>query len=905
VHLFYLWQTTSVYYNVSYTNLFPQNSSVIGQVMYVPSNETINSSQPYTVYIMDEEPSCEQKLACIDETSAAILIENRTRTYTFSNQSLLDFPLAKVSHDDDNLTTVVNEIATGQPYTVESITENTILVFSNMSENASILPREPWVGILKLGTPSEVGGSYAKFLRIIAQQIRCRIHKYGQGIILSDFNNDTYFMTHSVHEWGWFRKSFKDRHWVPLFSVNNSIGQFLWDNHQTATVSGFIDQEYRQQTTQNPGVISHNVVAYRNTTNSPNNAIAVLSNRMDGWWAETPGDSGVGGAILLGIAKYFHDNNITPKYNLTFLFTTGEEYGMRGAQHFVDSHPKNHYNFLHFIGFDQLGFNYTESQKNLTLGINVLNADTQKIIDQIENITSYTVRSGGYNFETTHVKESGAEDYVWKNICNTIAFAKDTEGIWDGYHRSGMNYAMGDSLSNIDRRDVNATFELAWNITKYFTVNPNCWFNNTPTYHLWDSNHDTINDSVNVSFSVKTKLPHDRIWVKATLVSKKYPRVYRFTNHTNYIITPAGIQDTLTVTLPREAPQDQYYLKVYLYNSTGEIDRKCHPLAEFDYLLGSKYANEVYEQGPFWMHPANHPPLTPEKPSGDDEVMVGIPHFYTTSTTDPEGDPIWYRWKYETSLGELLTCWRGPYNSGEEDSKLLSWISPGIYNVSVRAKYRWNPNVMSNWSLALPVTVSPWFGDPVEWNNDLLDDLSHTVLAVGQQTSSNGFAQGVHLKSTTRESLNWTWEYGDGNVSYGETASHSYSQIGNYTVILRIRNSQGYYYNCSKNVTVLLLNAGFTTGGDIQGGKTALFNDASAGVYQMENWTWDFGDGTISYQRNTSHVYTTDGVYNVTLTVRDIENNTHSVLRQVIVETVPPQFIHIGAEPKVIGSGST
>jgi hypothetical protein len=262
VRLFYLRQTTSIYYNVSYTHLFPQNSSLIGQAMYVPSNETINSSQPFTVYIMDEEPFCEQKLACIDETSAAILIENKTRTYTFSNQSHLDFPLAKVSHDDDNLTTVLNEITAGQPYTVESITENTILVFSNMSENASILPGEPWVGILKLGKPSEVGGSYAKFLQLIAWQLICRRSEYGQGIILSDFNNDTYFMTHSVHEWGWFRDSFKDRHWVPLFSVNNSIGRFLWDNHQTATVSGFIDQEYRQQTTQNPGVISHNVIAF-------------------------------------------------------------------------------------------------------------------------------------------------------------------------------------------------------------------------------------------------------------------------------------------------------------------------------------------------------------------------------------------------------------------------------------------------------------------------------------------------------------------------------------------------------------------------------------------------------------------------------------------------------------------
>ena len=39
---------------------------------------------------------------------------------------------------------------------------------------------------------------------------------------------------------------------------------------------------------------------------------------------------------------------------------------MRGAQHFVDTHPNGtgagKYNYIHWIGFDQLGFNLTDDQ---------------------------------------------------------------------------------------------------------------------------------------------------------------------------------------------------------------------------------------------------------------------------------------------------------------------------------------------------------------------------------------------------------------------------------------------------------------------------------------------------------------------------------------------------------------
>jgi len=48
-------------------------------------------------------------------------------------------------------------------------------------------------------------------------------------------------------------------------------------------------------------------------------------------------------------------------------------------------------------------------------------------------------------------------------------------------------------------------------------------------------------------------------------------------------------------------------------------------------------------------------------------------------------------------------------------------------------------------------------------------------------------------------------------------------------------------------------------------GENVSFTDHSAGA--ITNWTWDFGDGTKSYEQNSVHVYENPGNYTVVLTV--------------------------------------
>ncbi len=59
----------------------------------------------------------------------------------------------------------------------------------------------------------------------------------------------------------------------------------------------------------------------------------------------------------------------------------------------------------------------------------------------------------------------------------------------------------------------------------------------------------------------------------------------------------------------------------------------------------------------------------------------------------------------------------------------------------------------------------------------------------------------------------------------------------------------------------------------------------------LVNWSWDFGDGNSSYQRNPTHQYLDDDTYSVTLTVRDDGGATDATTTDIPVDNVPPNAV--------------
>ncbi|MGC9553807.1 MAG: PKD domain-containing protein, partial [Thermoplasmatota archaeon] len=162
--------------------------------------------------------------------------------------------------------------------------------------------------------------------------------------------------------------------------------------------------------------------------------------------------------------------------------------------------------------------------------------------------------------------------------------------------------------------------------------------------------------------------------------------------------------------------------------------------------------------------------------------------------------------------------------------------------------------------------------------------------------------------STDRDGsiVNWTWDFGDGNVGYGPTVTHSYATTGVYAVSLTVTDDDGDTGSRQETVTVAnappTANFGFlpatpSTADSISFTDASVDQDGS-----IVNWTWDFGDGTVSYQKNPQHSYADNGTYTVTLTVTDDTNNSHTVTLNITVLNDPPtaDFTYSPASPVTV-----
>jgi len=96
----------------------------------------------------------------------------------------------------------------------------------------------------------------------------------------------------------------------------------------------------------------------------------------------------------------------------------------------------------------------------------------------------------------------------------------------------------------------------------------------------------------------------------------------------------------------------------------------------------------------------NNPPNKPTTPTGPASGKPDISYLYSTSTTDPDGDQVFYRWDWGDGT---FSDWIGPYTSGATASTTHSWTEQGTYNIKVKAKDTFGDE--SDWSDPLPVTM--------------------------------------------------------------------------------------------------------------------------------------------------------------------------------------------------------
>jgi parallel beta-helix repeat protein len=136
--------------------------------------------------------------------------------------------------------------------------------------------------------------------------------------------------------------------------------------------------------------------------------------------------------------------------------------------------------------------------------------------------------------------------------------------------------------------------------------------------------------------------------------------------------------------------------------------------------------------------------------------------------------------------------------------------------------------------------------------------------------------------------VSWFWDFGDGNTSTSQNATHQYVDNGSYIVTLSVVDDDQAVNKVSRKISVS--NVGSTASFSFFSpflpkiNDTILFTDTSIDTDgTVVSWSWDFGDGTRSNMKSPAHNYTAGGTYLVSLKVTDNDGASDTATEYVTI----------------------
>lgn len=130
--------------------------------------------------------------------------------------------------------------------------------------------------------------------------------------------------------------------------------------------------------------------------------------------------------------------------------------------------------------------------------------------------------------------------------------------------------------------------------------------------------------------------------------------------------------------------------------------------------------------------------------------------------------------------------------------------------------------------------------------------------------------------------LNYVWSFNENKTTNEISPSQIFNQ-GIHQVALAVRDANGCADTLVKKITVANLKVDFSSSKESTcAGENVKFLNTSN--YRGSNCNWDFGDGTVSNQRNPNKIYSNPGDYTVKFTVKEGEcSETRSKLSYIHV----------------------
>jgi len=222
-----------------------------------------------------------------------------------------------------------------------------------------------------------------------------------------------------------------------------------------------------------------------------------------------------------------------------------------------------------------------------------------------------------------------------------------------------------------------------------------------------------------------------------------------------------------------------------------------------------------------------------------------------------------------------ITSWLWNFGDGQTSTitnPLHTYNTPGFYTVSL--------------------TVSGDAGTDTESKSNYIS----VYTAVNANFSAN-LTSGIaplsitFTNSSTGDYTNSSWSFGDGGTSTATNPTHIFANGGIYTIGLTVTGPGGIDTETKLNyITVYSPVVANFTANPASGiaPLTVNFTNTSSGDYSSFNW--EFGDGSTSTAVNPSHVYSSSGVYTVTLTASGLGGTDQQSSYIYVYEPVNANF---------------
>jgi PKD repeat protein len=254
--------------------------------------------------------------------------------------------------------------------------------------------------------------------------------------------------------------------------------------------------------------------------------------------------------------------------------------------------------------------------------------------------------------------------------------------------------------------------------------------------------------------------------------------------------------------------------------------------------------------------------------------------FLWSPEPQDEGSPVQFT-DTSTSYPDDIVAWSwdfgGPGTSTDQNPSFI-FMDDGVYNVTLTVTDEDGSTDTTFHDVTIldlaPIANFTWSPEPQDEGSPVqFTDISYSYPDV---------------------IVSWEWTFGNGVTSTDQNPSCTYGDNGFYNVTLTVTDDDGSVSSIYYIITIENVPPSVEAGDDIVTDEGT--NSSFSGSFTDPGWldthtiTWDFGDGHYAFGTLTPyHAYGDNGIYTVTLTVKDDDGGVGKDTLIVEVNNVPPQ----------------